>query len=86
MAEIPALYPEAYEAMAKVAYERAYDLSRAVFAIRYSAMHGSPDVQGDKRGQRAAILNLAGDLLERDRDHSMDEALSLWSQYRRMKP
>lgn len=79
------IYPEAYQAIALAAFDRAHELNRCASAVRHEAVFGAPpNLTPEQRVQRDKILDIACKILERGRDREMDKVVSHWRTYRRM--
>lgn len=79
------IHPDAYRAISEADFAQAYELNRALRALRSAEVHGTPPgFTEQQKAQRQAILNLAYKIIEADRDRAMDAAVAKWSAFRRM--
>ena len=75
-------HPEAHEALAISALERAHNLSQAVFALKHEAIHGSPPGLNDaQKASRKAILAAARSIVTAARNREVEKFFDQWSKF-----
>lgn len=78
-------HPEAYEAIACAAFDRAVNLDRCIHALKHEAIYNTPPgLTPEQIAQRTAILDLACKILVRGHSREMDLAMAHWKTFRRM--
>ena len=72
------------ESLAMAAFERAYDLEQARYALKYESVHGASTLTDLQREQRSALLKICEQILVNARNREMDAAVAHWQAYRSM--
>ncbi len=72
-------HAEAHQAVASSSLERAFWLDQAAHAVLYESIHGAPpNLTPQQVNQRAAILNIARDILCAARNRELDASVREW--------